>query len=82
MFLKFGRTLTKEGKDTSKVVTSSMVMMVSIVGGDRHMKHVIWRSILKSLVVCTQVGANRYTIGILRTVDSVEVATLLPLSLY
>jgi hypothetical protein len=37
---------------------------------------------MKSFVVFTSKGANQCTIGILRTVDSGEVAKLLPLSLY
>jgi hypothetical protein len=81
MFLKFRRTLAKEDKDTSNVVTSLMVMTVSIFIVDCPMKHDIGRSIYASFRVCTQRGANQCTIGILRTVDSVEMAKLLPLSL-
>ena len=76
MFLKLGRTLAKEGKDASNIVTSSMVMMVSIFIVDCHVKHDIGRSVLVSFRVCTQRGANRCTIGINRTVDSVETAII------
>jgi hypothetical protein len=60
MFLKFGRTLTKEGKDASRVVTSLMLMMVSIVKVDCHVKRDIVRSIRRSFVECMQMGANRW----------------------
>jgi hypothetical protein len=56
--LKFGRTLAKEGKDASNIVTSSMVMTVSIHKVDCHMKRDIGRSVLANFRVCAQRGAN------------------------
>jgi hypothetical protein len=60
MFSKFGQTLTKEGKDASREVTSSMLMGMSIVKVDCHVKRDIVRGVHRSFVECTQMGANRW----------------------
>jgi hypothetical protein len=73
--------IDQERKDASNIVISLMVMTVSIFTVDCHVKRDMGRSILASFRVCTRRGANRCTIGILRTVDSIEVAKLLLLSL-
>jgi hypothetical protein len=59
MFFKIGQTLAKEGKDASSVVTSLIEMMVSIIKVDCHVKRETIRSVLRSFMVCTMMGANQ-----------------------